>query len=148
MFFYGLVSWGCRIYRLHLCSGIRFPHPSNEWHDIYPPTKKKKRAQACLKMLSTKCLEIIYVYFGSISSLIHILLNIMDIFCLHICFVDPFILPYWFYNIWQELVDVSSIIIYFPKYFLPKVEQKVLEEINNCTVLCFAKSCWSKSFKK
>ena len=28
--------------------------------------------------------------------------------------VDPFILPYWFYNIRRKLVDVSSIIVYFP----------------------------------
>ena len=32
-------------------------------------------------------------------------------------FVDPFILLYWFYDIRQELVDVSSIIIYFPSTF-------------------------------
>ena len=57
------------------------------------------------------------VCFGSISSLIHISLNIIDI-CLHI-FVDPFILSYWFYNIRRELVDVSSIIIYFRITFCP-----------------------------
>ena len=34
-------------------------------------------------------------------------------------FVDLFILPYWFYNVWRELVDVSSIIIYFPNTFCP-----------------------------
>ena len=34
-------------------------------------------------------------------------------------FVDPFILPYWFYNIRWELVDESSIIIHFPSTFCP-----------------------------
>ena len=33
--------------------------------------------------------------------------------------VDPFILPYWFYNIRRELIDVFSIIIYFPSTFCP-----------------------------
>ena len=32
-------------------------------------------------------------------------------------FVDPFLLPYWFKNIRRELVDVSSIIVYFPSTF-------------------------------
>ena len=30
-----------------------------------------------------------------------------------------YVLPYWFYNIRRELVDVSSIIIYFPSTFCP-----------------------------
>ena len=60
----------------------------------------------------------IYIYI-CIYIYIHISLNIIDIFCLHIFFVDPFILPYWFYNIRRELVDVSSIIIYFPRTFCP-----------------------------
>ena len=33
--------------------------------------------------------------------------------------VDHFILPYWFYWIRRELVDVSSIIISFPSTFCP-----------------------------
>ena len=40
------------------------------------------------------------VCFGNISSLIHIWLNIIDIFCRHI-----FVLPYWSYDIRWELVD-------------------------------------------
>ena len=39
----------------------------------------------------------IYIYIGSISSKVHISLNIIDIFCLHFfVVVDPVILPYWF----------------------------------------------------
>ena len=61
----------------------------------------------------------IYICFGSISSLIQISLNIIDIFCLHFFLVDPFILPYWSYNIWWELIDISSIIVYFLSTFCP-----------------------------
>ena len=53
----------------------------------------QRRAQACLRILCTKCVYIyiyiyihIYVYLGSISSLMQILLNIIDILCLHIFF--------------------------------------------------------------
>ena len=53
-----------------------------------------------------------YVYFGNIFSLIHIWLNIIDIFCLHI-FVNTFKLLYWSYDIRRELVDKPSIISYF-----------------------------------
>ena len=61
-----------------------------------------------------------YVYFSSISSLIHIWLNIIDIFCVHIFFfVNPFKLPYWSNDIRRELVDKSSIISYFPSTFCP-----------------------------
>ena len=31
--------------------------------------------------------------------------------------VDPFISPYWFYSIRQELIDVFSIIVYIPSTF-------------------------------
>ena len=31
--------------------------------------------------------------------------------------VDPFILPYWFYSIRRELIDIFSIIVYFPSTF-------------------------------
>ena len=34
-------------------------------------------------------------------------------------FVNLFELPYWSYDIQQELVDKPFIISYFPKYFLP-----------------------------
>ena len=51
----------------------------------------------------------IYMYMGSISSLIYIWLNIVDIFFVCIFFVNPFKLPYRFYDIWLELVDKSSI---------------------------------------
>ena len=65
----------------------------------------------------------IYIYFffffGSISSLIHFWLNIIDIFCQHIFFVNPLELPYWSYDIRRELVDKPSIISYFPSTFCP-----------------------------
>ena len=58
----------------------------------------------------------IYIYFGSISSLIQILLNIIDIFCLKIfllilsyCCID--------FSIQRELIDIFSIIVYFPSTF-------------------------------
>ena len=38
--------------------------------------------------------------------------NIIDIFCLHIFFVNPLELPYWSYDIRRELVDKPSIIIF------------------------------------
>ena len=59
----------------------------------------------------------IYIYIGSISSLIHISLNIIDIFLSTHFFVNPFELPYWSYDIWLELDDKSSIISYFPSTF-------------------------------
>ena len=59
----------------------------------------------------------IYVYFGGISSLIHVWLNIIDIFCLHIFFVNPFELANRSYDIRQDLVDKPSIISYFPSTF-------------------------------
>ena len=33
--------------------------------------------------------------------------------------VDRFILPYWFYNIRRELIDIFSIIVYIPSTFSP-----------------------------
>ena len=35
--------------------------------------------------------------------------------------VNPFILPYWFYSIRWELIDVFSIIVYFPSTFCPNL---------------------------
>ena len=58
----------------------------------------------------------IYIYIGSIYSLIHICLNIIDIF-VSIFFVNPFELLYWSYDIRWELVDKSSMISYFPSTF-------------------------------
>ena len=54
----------------------------------------------------------IYIY-------IYIWLNIIDVFCLLIFFVNPFKLPYWSYYIRLELVDKSSMISYFPSTFCP-----------------------------
>ena len=33
--------------------------------------------------------------------------------------VDPFILPYWFYSIRRELIDIYSVIVYFSSTFCP-----------------------------
>ena len=33
--------------------------------------------------------------------------------------VDPFILPYWFYSIRRELIEIFSIIVYIPRTFCP-----------------------------
>ena len=33
--------------------------------------------------------------------------------------LDPFVLPYCFYRIWRELIDVFSIIVYIPSTFCP-----------------------------
>ena len=46
----------------------------------------------------------LYIYLGSISSLIHIWLNNIDIVCLHI-FVLILSLPHWFYGIQRELIN-------------------------------------------
>ena len=51
----------------------------------------------------------IYIY-------MYIWLKIIDIFCQHIFFVNPFD---WSYDIRRELVDKSSIISYFPSTFCP-----------------------------
>ena len=56
------------------------------------------------------------VYFGSISLLIQISLNIIDIFCLHIFF---WIRLYCFYHIHQELIYVLSIVVYILSTFCP-----------------------------
>ena len=61
-------------------------------------------------------------YFDSISSLIQISLNIIDIFCLHIFFWIPFLLPYCFYRIRRELIDVFSIIVDIPSTFCPTLD--------------------------
>ena len=46
-------------------------------------------------------------------------LNIIDIFMSTYFLVDPFILPYCFYRIRRELIDVFSIIVYIPSIFCP-----------------------------
>ncbi len=69
----------------------------------------------------------VYVYFGSISSLIHIWLNIIGIF-VYIFFVNPFELLYWSYDIRRELVDKPSIISYFPSTYGPSSGEDVLQK--------------------
>ena len=44
-------------------------------------------------------------------------------------FDNPFELPYWSYDIRQELVDKPSIISYFPFYFLPNFGPSSGEDI-------------------
>ena len=40
--------------------------------------------------------------------------------------VDPFILPYWFYNIRRELINVFSIIVYFPSILKILIHRNIL----------------------
>ena len=49
-------------------------------------------------------------------------MNIIDIFCLYIFLVDPFILPYCFHRIRRELIDVFSIIVYIQSTFCPTLD--------------------------
>ena len=84
----------------------------------------------------------IYEYFASISSLIHIWLNIIDIF-IYIFFVNPFELPYWSYDIRFELVDKSSMIIYFPSTFCPTLghHQERMYYKSDVTFVCTLLLC-------
>ena len=66
----------------------------------------------CVRVCVCVC---VCVYFGSISSLIQISLNIIDMFCLHI--LDPFVLPCCFYRIRRELIYVLSIVVCIPSTF-------------------------------
>ena len=61
--------------------------------------------------------------------------------------VDPFILLYWFYNIRRELVDVSSIIIYFPGTFCPTLghHQGRIYYKSDITFVCTLLLCKKKS---
>ena len=61
----------------------------------------------------------IYVYLGSISSLMQISLNIIDILCLHIFFWIRSNSPYYFYCILGELIYVLSIVACIPSTFCP-----------------------------
>ena len=62
----------------------------------------------------------IYIYIGSISSLIQISLNIIEILCLPTYFLlDPFEFPYYFYRIRRELIYVLSIVVCIPSTFCP-----------------------------
>ena len=86
----------------------------------------------------------IYIYIGSVSSLIQISLNIIDISCLHI-----FILLYWFYSIQRELIDVFSIIIYSLSTFCPTLghhqgRMYYKSDVTFvCTLLLCKKSIWA-----
>ena len=79
----------------------------------------------------------IYIYIGSISSLIHIWLNIIYIFCLHI-FVNPFKLPYRSYDIRRKLVDKLSMISYFQSTYCPTLghHQWRMYYKNDVTFVC------------
>ena len=83
--------------------------------------------------LTKKCCLYIYIY--------------IYIFWQHYFFVDSFILPYWFYNIRQELVDVSSIIIYFPSSFCPTLghHQGRIYYKSDVTFVCTLLLCKKKS---
>ena len=64
--------------------------------------------------------------------------------------VDPFILPYWFYSIRRELIDIFSIIVYFQSTFCPTSghhQGRIYcqsDAIFVCTLLlCRKKSVWA-----
>ena len=62
-------------------------------------------------------------------------------------FVDPFILPYWFYNIRRELIDTYSIIVYFPSTFSPTLvhHQRRMYYKSVVTFVCTLLLCKKKS---
>ena len=63
--------------------------------------------------------------------------------------VDPFILPYWFYSIWRQLIDIFSIIVYFPSTFCPTLghhqgRMYYKSDVTFiCTLLLCKKSIWA-----
>ena len=61
--------------------------------------------------------------------------------------VDPFLLPYWFYNIRQELIDVFSIIVYIPSTFCPTLghHQRRIYYKSDVTFVCTLLLCKTKS---
>ena len=75
-------------------------------------------------MLSTKCIHTsyisnIYVYLGSISSLMQISLNMIDIFCLHIFFWIRSNSRITFIVFGGKLIYVLSIVVCIPSTFCP-----------------------------
>ena len=63
-------------------------------------------------------------------------------------FVHPFELPYWSYDIWQELVDKPSIISYFPSTFLPTLSnhQGRMYYKSDVTFVCTLLLCKNEHF--
>ena len=61
--------------------------------------------------------------------------------------VDSFTLPYSFYNIRRELVEVSSIIIYFPSTFCSTLghHQGRINNKSDVTLVCTLLLCKKKS---
>ena len=60
--------------------------------------------------LQTNRLQIIYIYIYIYTNFVEHNIHFLSRYFL----VDPFILAYWFYNIRRELIDIFSIIVYFP----------------------------------
>ena len=65
--------------------------------------------------------------------------------------VDPFELPYWLYTIGREMIDISSMIVYFPSTFCPTLGHHQGRIYNKsdatfvCTLLlCKMKSVWAR----
>ena len=88
----------------------------------------------------------IYIYIRSISSLLNISLNIIDIF-VYIFFINLFELPYWSYGIRLELVDTSSIISNCPSTFCPTLghHQRRMYYKSDVTFVCTLLLCKKKS---
>ena len=79
--------------------------------------------------------QYVCVYLSSISSLMHIQLNNIDIFCLHI-FVCLFELLHWFYGTRRELVNETLNNYLLPKYFLQYLGPSSCK--SNVTFSCMA----------
>ena len=61
--------------------------------------------------------------------------------------VDPFILPYWFYGIRQELIDIFFIVVCFPITFCPTLghHQERMYYKSDVTFVCTLLLCKKKS---
>ena len=61
--------------------------------------------------------------------------------------VDPFILPYWFYSIRREFIDIFSIIVYFQSTFCPTLghHQGWMYYKSDLTYVCTLLLCKKKS---
>ena len=82
----------------------------------------------------------IYIY-------IQISLNIIDIFCRHILLLILSYCLYWFYSIRRELIDMFSIIVYFPSTFCPTLgnHQGKMYYKSDATFVCTLLLCKKKS---
>ena len=64
--------------------------------------------------------------------------------------VDPFILPYWFYRVRRELIDVFSLIVYISNTFCPTLgnHQGRIYYKSDVTFVVFFFSCPTTELRK